>query len=298
MADTGQWSGGFAHWVEGDTAYLSIAFSWCLPDAFSRAVWYRQQGYRVRAGGPGTFTKKGRDFIAPVAEVGGAYPDAIAKHNPMATFASRGCDVNCHWCIVPKMEGREFTEFPDFIVRPVLCDNNLSGLSLAYQKHIVDRYKAAGVPLLDANSGFAPAKLDEEVYALWRTINRGPWRFAYDCMARRPHVERVMRMLKDVSPRRKRVYVMIGDEPFDACMQRIQEVIDWGGEPHVQPFMKLNTLEKRPAVRHDWTAQSLRDVARWANRYLWKKTDFEGYRRSAKTSRDRPANEGDGLFAA
>jgi hypothetical protein len=284
-ASTGQWSGGLAEWIEGDTAHLSVVFSWRLNDAFSRAVWYRQAGYRVRAGGPAILTSKG--FLNDVAEVGGAFPDAIARHNPMATFASRGCDIGCWWCIVPKLEGRTYTEFPDFVVRPVLCDNNLSGLSLDYQRHIVGRYRASDVPLLDANSGFAAARFDEEVYALWRQVNRGPWRFAYDCLERRPHIERVLRLLRDVSPRRKRIYVMIGNEPVAACMQRIREVIGWGGEPHVQPFMKLNSHEKHPAVRFDWTRQGLRDVARWANRHLWKYTDFEDYRGAAKTSRDR-----------
>jgi len=54
---TGQWTGGLAEWTEGDTAFLSIAFTWRLDDAYSRACWYRQAGYRVRAGGPGIFTR-------------------------------------------------------------------------------------------------------------------------------------------------------------------------------------------------------------------------------------------------
>jgi hypothetical protein len=44
------------------------------------------------------------------------------------------------------------------------------------------------VPLLDANSGFEPRTFDEEVYARWRVINRGPWRFAYDDQAERADV--------------------------------------------------------------------------------------------------------------
>ena len=40
----GHWSGGLAEWTEGDTAFLPIAFSWRLKDAFSRAIWHR---YRV-----------------------------------------------------------------------------------------------------------------------------------------------------------------------------------------------------------------------------------------------------------
>lgn len=288
------WVNGLAEWTDGDTAYLSVAFTWRLNDAYGRASWYRQQGYKVRAGGPGIFTRK--HFLAEVAEIGGDYPDAVARHNPMATIASRGCPVGCWFCIVPKMEGKGFTLLPDFPVRPVLCDNNLSALSADYQRHIIDRYKATGVPLLDANSGFEPRTFDDEVFARWSEINRGAWRFAYDDAAERSYVERVMRMLKDVSPRKKRVYVLIGNEPMAACMERIKEVIAWGGEPHAQPYMKLNALQKQPHVRFDWSQQSLRDMARWANRYLYKYTDFDGYQRSAKTTRDDVYDARQGLM--
>lgn len=282
---TGAWIGGLAEWVDGDTAYLSVAFTWKLDEAYSRACWYRQQGLRVRAGGPGIFTRK--HFLAEVAEIGGELADAIVRHNPMATIASRGCPVGCWFCIVPKMEGRAFTLLPDFPVRPVLCDNNLSGLPADYQDHIVARYRAAGVPLLDANSGFEPRSFDDEVYARWRGINKGPWRFAYDDQAERPYVERVMRMLRAVPSRKKRVYVLIGNEPFESCMARILEVIAWGGEPHVQPFIKLNALERKPRVRFDWSEQKLRDVAGWANGRYWKYTDFAGYRRSHRSHAER-----------
>jgi hypothetical protein len=280
---TGQWVNGLAEWTEGDTAYLSIAFTWRLNDAYQRACWYRAAGYRVRAGGPGIFTRK--HFLADVAEIGGEYPDAVARHNPMATSASRGCPVGCWFCIVPAMEGRGFTLLPDFPVRPVLCDNNLSALPADYQQHIVDRYRAAGVPLLDANSGFEPRTFDEEVYRRWKPINRGPWRFAYDDEGDGPHVERVMRMLRHVTPRKKTVYTLIGNEPFDACMERIRRVIVWGGEPYAQPVMKLNALDRRPWIKHDWTERRLRQVQRWVNGRFWKYTDFDGYR-AQKTRAD------------
>jgi hypothetical protein len=283
MDSRGGWVDGLAEWTDGDTAYLSIAFTWRLNDAYMRAIWYKAQGYRVRAGGPGIFTRK--HFLADVAEIGGDYPDAIARHNPMATIASRGCPVGCWFCIVPKMEGKSFTLLPDFPVRPVLCDNNLSALPADYQDHIVARYKAAGVPLLDANSGFEPRTFDGSVLARWREINRGPWRFAYDDQAEREHVERVMVMLKAVPPRKKQVYTLIGNEPFAACMERIKQVIAWGGEPYAQPYMKLNALEKSPNVRFDWTDRTLRAVQRWVNGRFWRYTDFDGYHSSVKSSR-------------
>lgn len=279
---TGKWVRGLAEWTEGDTAFLSVAFTWRLNDAYQRACWYKAEGYKVRAGGPGIFTQK--HFLSDVAQIGGDYPDAVSRHNPMATFASRGCPVGCWFCIVPAMEGRTFTLLPEFTVRPVLCDNNLSALPADYQDHIVRRYQASEVPLLDANSGFEPRTFDEEVYRRWEPINKGPWRFAYDDQGDGPHVERVMKMLKDVNQKRKRVYVLIGNEPFEECMARIQRVIDWGGDPHVQPLMKLNALDKKPWVRYDWTEQTLRDVARWCNGWVWKKAAFADYDRSRRST--------------
>ena len=279
----GKWaSSGLVEWTDGDTAYLSIVFTWRLDEARERAKYYRAQGYKVRAGGPGLFTRK--HYLDDVVdEVGGDIPDAVARHNPMATIASRGCSVGCWFCIVPKMEGRDFTLLPDFPVRPVLCDNNLSALSMDYQQHIVRRYLQARVPLLDANSGFEPRTFNEDVLALWSIVNKGPWRFAYDDAADGPHVERVMRMLKDFSPRRKQVYVLVGNEPFDACMDRIQQVIGWGGEPYVQPYVKLNALVKEPNVRFDWTLHQLKRVQRWINGRFWRYTDFAGYDASIRS---------------
>jgi hypothetical protein len=284
MPDTGVWTGGFAEWVDGETAYLSVAFTWKLAHAYQRAVWYRAEGYRVRAGGPGVFTRK--QFLADVAEIGGEVSDAVARHNPMATIASRGCPVGCWFCIVPKMEGRDFTLLPDFPVRPVLCDNNLSALPVDFQRHIIERYRRAGIPLLDANSGFEPQTFDADCYARWDEINKGPWRFAYDEQKERTEVERVMHMLRGVPAKRKRVYVLIGNEPVAACLERLNEVIGWGGEPHAQPYIKLNALEKKAHLRFDWSEQMLRDIARWANRRHWRYTKFEGYRRSAHSARD------------
>lgn len=275
------WSGGLAEWTDDDTAYLSVAFTWRLDEAWSRACWYRAAGYKVRAGGPGIFTRK--HFLADVAELGGDYPDAIVHHHPQATMASRGCPVGCWFCIVPKMEGKAFTLLPDFPVRPILCDNNLSALPADFQEHIIARYKAEGVNLIDANSGFEPRTFDEDVFARWREINRGPWRFAYDDQAERPYVERVMRMLKGVSPRKKRVYVLIGNEPVASCHERLLEVLAWGGEPHAQPYMKLNALVKRPHVRFDWTEQKLRDMARWSNGRFWRYCKFEDYDASIRS---------------
>ncbi len=81
-----------------------------------------------------------------------------------------------------------------------------------YQKHIIARYQAFGQPLLDANSGFEPRSFDEDTYQRWKSLLRGPWRFALDEMRELEDVQRTMTILKEVPPRRKRVYCLVGNE--------------------------------------------------------------------------------------
>lgn len=269
------WSGGLTDWVDGETAYVSVVFSWMLPLAFQRAVWYKAQGYQVRAGGPAVWMRP--EYLAEVAEIGGEV-DAITHHNPQATIASRGCPVGCSFCIVPRMEGTTFTLLDNFVPRPVLCDNNLSALPVEYQNHIIGRYQETKTPLLDANSGFEPSTFDDGTYQRWRVINRGPWRLAYDTLAEESNVRRVMEILRSEPASNKRVYVLIGNEPMEACYQRIRQVIEWGGEPHCQPIMALNTLRKRPLIRYDWTEKKLADMTRWANKWLWRSVPLSEYR--------------------
>jgi hypothetical protein len=78
-------------------------------------------------------------------------------------------------------------------------------------------------------------------------------------------------------------------------MGRIREVIENGCEPHVQPFMKLNTRIREPVARFDWTVRKLKDVARWANGFVWKAAPFEEYDYSMRRIPER-YDEQQGLF--
>lgn len=281
-----KWAGGLVHWSVGSKAYLSVAFTYRLPDARKWAIYYRDRGMQVFAGGPALAHVKMQKYMEDVAWTPkgagnpGRMPGALQRHNPAATIASRGCSEKCSFCIVPFMEG-DFSTLPDFPVLPVLCDNNLSGLPSDYQDHIVRRYQAAGVPLLDANSGFEPRTFSAPVFERWRTINRGVWRLAYDDMQERDFIREAMAILRrgGVAPRKIQIYTLLGNEPYEACMQRVREVIEWGGEPFCQPLMKLVALTRDPHVKHDWTATKLRAVARWANNHMWRSAAprFEDY---------------------
>lgn len=276
------WSNGLADWTDRDTAYISVAFSWRLQDAYSKAIWYKQIGYRVKAGGIILGIPQNRKILEGIAEFGGSV-EAVIHHNPLATFASRGCPVGCWFCIVPKFEGKEFTLIPDFVPRPILCDNNLSALPVEYQDHIIRRYRETDTPLMDANSGFEPSAFDGDTYNRWRVINRGAWRFAFDEMREVDAVKRMAHILKDEPASKKRVYVLIGNEPIAQCYERVCRVIEWGCEPHCQAVLPLNALTRESfRILHDWDAQKLKDFMRWANKWLWRNIPLVDYRPRGK----------------
>lgn len=266
--------------LDAELVALSVIFSWHAPIA-------RQIALRMKAtadiwcGGPGMMAlgkwwQKETD-LACSASVDQRFDRQQGDY--LATFASRGCPVNCWFCVVPKLEGREFTLDWDFTPAPMLCDNNLSALPVEFQEHIIQRYQETGTPLKDANSGFEPRTFDEGTYRRWKPILRGPWRFAFDEQREAADVERTMRILRPEKKYRKRVYVLIGNEPIESCYERAMKVLEWGGEPYCQPVMPLNALSREHLiVRHDWTQQKLKDFARYFNRFLWKYVPLREYK--------------------
>jgi len=256
------WGGTFAEWLDGDTAYLSVAFTWDLQAAHQRAVWLGQQGHRVRAGGPAVSLMP--HMLADVAELGGE-ADALSHHNPQATFTSRGCIRRCPFCAVPRIEGglRELAEWEP---RPIVCDNNLLACSVAHFDKVIDRLR----PLsgIDFNQGLDArlltkhhaerlAELDCTVRLAWDHIDTGnAFMAAYE------------RLRKAGLPKRRiQVYVLIGyqDTPDDAWF-RLRTVWNLGIKPNPMRYNPLDALVRDAYVGEAWTDSLLTETMRyWQN---------------------------------
>jgi hypothetical protein len=262
-----------------EAVYLSCVFSWHAP--LAREIAWRVRGHaEVFCGGPGMFALGNwwRRETGLEAQRGLDWRFERQRGHFRMTFASRGCSVNCWFCVVPRLEGTDFTLDAEFEPAPILCDNNLSALPADFQQHILERYRVTGTRLVDANSGFEPRTFTEETYQRWRHQLLGPWRFACDTSSELAYVQQMMTVLAGEAPRRKQVYVLIGNEPIAACYERARKVIEWGGEPYCQPVMPLNALSRdQVMVRHDWTLQLLRDFARFFNRHLWRTLELRDY---------------------
>lgn len=282
-----EWAGDPGMFAYGyDLVCLSVIFSWHAPIA--RDIAQRVSAHSdVWAGGPGLFAlwKWWKDETGLTVQRGIDTRFDKQRGNYKMTFASRGCPVNCSFCIVPRLEGIEFTLDWDFQPAPVLCDNNLSALPADFQEHIIRRYQETSTRLGDANSGFEPRTFTEETYQRWKPILRGPWRFAFDEMSEEQWVRPMMDILKSESSKRKRVYVLIGNEPIAACYERAMKVIEWGGEPWCQYVLPLNWLGNPAAIRSrfDWTYRLGRDFARFFNRHYYKYTTIQQYQAGQRT---------------
>lgn len=277
--DVQEFGGDPGMFIQGfDLVALSVIFTWHAPIA--REIAWRVSGRaEVWCGGPGIFRLQEwwKRETGLAAHEGLDHRFERQPGTYRMSFASRGCPVGCHFCIVPKLEGLEFSYNIDFYPTPILCDNNISALPVLFQEHVLRRYRDTGVHLLDANSGFEPKYFDAGTFERWSPQLRGPWRFAFDMMPEWRNVKTMMEILKEEPPRKKQVYVLVGNEPIDTCYERAMKVIEWGGEPYCQPYMDLDTLTKEPRVRYDWTVESVKDFARYFNRRLWRNHKISEY---------------------
>lgn len=263
-----------------DVVWVSAIFSWHVPRLIRSALAALDMGKRVEVGGPGTF-----GLVDHIRRETGltatARPDARFERQPgrySRVFWSRGCPAkNCSLgfprggavpiCSVPEMEGWKFTLYHDVTPAPVILDNNLSALPRAHQEHIVERTLSAGFKTVDANSGFEPRPFRAATAALWNRLPLVAWRFAYDEIAERAAVLRMLETLDGigVSRRRLHIYCLAGNEPIAACEQRVREIREWKCVPIVQARTPLDYLGGQLPVLHDWTSRSLKDFKRWGN---------------------------------
>lgn len=267
---------------DADLFAFSCVFSWHLPRLVVMANAAKATGAEVWIGGPAvTFSAKNREYVHTktgiVPHTGIDERFEREPGNYSMVYFSRGCPAYtpaCGLCPVPRIEGNEFRYYPEAKPAPMLCDNNLSALPADYQQHIIDRYKAdwPARKKVDANSGFEPHTFTEETLLRWNKFPLSCWRFGYDDLTERDEALRMMSLLRNhgYTGEKVRVYTLIGNEPIEACQQRVREVIENGCHPWPQRLRPLDWLGGPLPTRHDWDEQTLIAFQRfYGNRAFW-----------------------------
>ena len=260
------WSKKFIEWKEGKDVFLSVVFTWDLPKAYQRAEDLSSKGYHVHAGGPAVLLNP--QYLADVAECNGKDIPVLHRHNPNATFTSRGCIRRCPFCAVPKIEG-ELVELEDWPVRPIVCDNNLLACSRVHFDRVVDKLK----PLsgIDFNQGL-DARLLTKYHAERLSELKCIARLAWDDIAYESAFRRAYQLLRNAGfPKsRIRVYVLIGynDTPEDA-LYRLSEIWKTKSFPNPMRYQPLDALKKNSFVGEAWTETELRRYMHYWSRLVW-----------------------------
>jgi hypothetical protein len=270
------WSGGYIERTIGNTAYLSVVFSWQLQKAYQRAIWFNQLGYHVIAGGPAV--KYNLDYLQNVCDIENEMP-FLEYHNPDATFTTRGCPRCCPFCIVSKIE-TEYRELSDWPIRPIVCDNNLLASSNDHFNSVIDKLKK--LKMVDFNQGLDARLMTKEKADRVAELNMKVVRLAWDHISIEDKWRKAFNILLSVGFPAKKIqsYVLIGynDTPEDA-LYRLQTIKDLGAMPNPMRYQPLNAIRRNEYISPKWSDRQLKDYMRYWSRQVWlKNVPFEDYK--------------------
>jgi hypothetical protein len=271
-----EWPKSLVKWTENDTAYLSVVFTWDLPQAYMRAVWLKEQGYEVKAGGPACLLMP--DYLSSVARVNGEAINALWRHNPNATFTSRGCIRKCPFCAVPKIEG-DLVELDEWEPKPIVCDNNLLACSQKHFDKVIDSLK--GISSIDFNQGLDARLLTKYHADRLAELDLGIVRLAWDNVKTGNQFMRAYETLRNAGIPRSliNVYVLIGfDDTPDDALFRLRTVKNLGSTPFPQRYQPLDSLAKNQYISPQWAERELKRFSRyWARQAYLRGIPFEEY---------------------
>lgn len=274
---------------DADLFAFSAIFTWDLPKL---AYWVNQIKSigNVWVGGPAPSSNpqyvEQQTGIKPHIGIDKRFELQPGKYK--MSRSTRGCPVGCSFCIVPRIDGTTIKEYSDFEPAPFMMDDNITASSVEHQEMVIERLSRENYCTIDFNSGFEPSYFGQAEFERFDRLPIKFWRLGFDEIKEEKQVHEMIQLLREnnVPSRSIRVYCLAGNEPFEQVHYRAEKIIEWGGEPHIQPLIPLNALEKKPVVQkqYEWTFQKLSDFARYYNRWLWRKPgrSFEWYKSSKK----------------
>ena len=272
---SGGWNDGYVEWQEDNIVYISVVFSWHMQKAYQRAIFWKSQGFQVIVGGPAVEYRP--EFLANVATVNNNIP-TLFRHNPNATFTTRGCIRKCNFCIVPQIEGK-FRELDAWEPKSIICDNNFLACSDSHFNKVIDSLK----PLqdVDFNQGLDARLLTKERAQRLIELNLRCLRLAWDTRSYEGAFMRAFQILRDIGfPASKIwVYALVGfrDTPEDT-FNRLETIASLGALPFPMRYQPLDTPRKNSFVDKGWRDAEIKKMTRyWMHQWLYRTIPWDEY---------------------
>ena len=220
---------------EHTEVHISCSFTW--DKAHSEYLAYQWEGRTnkpVKLGGP-AFGSEAESFEQ------GMYI------KPNIVFTTRGCNNNCSWCSVPKIEGR-LRELP-ILAGNIIQDNNFLQASRAHKDKVFDMLKTQrGICF---KGGLEAALIDDHFVTAVSGLRVAELWLACDTDSALPAFKRACAKLVTAGFARRKIrcYALIGDD-MDKNEARLQEIYNAGALPSAQVFRDF--ADKKPKLSPDW----------------------------------------------
>jgi hypothetical protein len=279
-----------------DKIYCTSAiFSWCVPETIQHILELKQKWPQTElmVGGvtasrdPTYFEEKTgiRPHVGILWKVEGYRPDyeSFDWHSSSLVFTSRGCWVDCDFCNVPSLEGKQVkvisgwkNHINEAWTRLVLQDNNIAATPWQHFSEVMD-YLHEHEYQIDLNSGLEPHSFTEKHAQGMAGLNWRPIRTAFDEMKEEKEFTRTMELIRQYLTQKHQdimVYVLFDhkDTPEDA-LYRCLKVAELGGSPWPMPFRPHTWYSKEEYVGPNWTHEQITKFYRfWSRAMIWRST--------------------------
>lgn len=218
------WPNGPTFWMEDQTLYVSIPFTWNLPEVRTHLLQRSMLWDSAIVGGPAVLLMP--EYLSGLTNVtiGDEMPGVLQRVNPMATRTTIGCIRRCAFCgigqgRIDRVGFRELSDWPDL---PIICDNNLMAASMRHLERVCERLRIWG--WADFNQGLDARLLTYDKARLLGMIATPMVRLALDNLSDRWVWVKALEMLLGAGIAKKNIrsYCLIGfnttpDEAWNRC---------------------------------------------------------------------------------
>lgn len=274
-------------WIESDTLYISVPFTWNLPEVRAEILQGSFYWSRAVVGGPAV--KLMPEYLADMAEIRNSYPGVLQKINSNATKSTEGCIRKCMFCAVPKIEGefRELEEWPD---RPVYIDNNILAASRAHFDKVIDRLKKH--PYSDFNQGLDARLLTNYHAGRLAELRKPIIRLAWDTPGQEQAILAALGKLLGTGIPKSRIfcYVLLGylDTPRES-IYRLETLRNLGVKASPMWYHPIDCMDCRRPINESlgWNLELMRDFMKyWSNDRYFYKIPFDDFKRKQRGRKD------------
>ncbi|MBA7533865.1 hypothetical protein ES705_26111 [subsurface metagenome] len=217
---------------EVEEVHISVLFTWDIEEGFELQKNYLQHYTKVLIGGPAFVNNSYKPRF---------YPGRYVKKGIIIT--TRGCNNNCPWCLVPKIEGK----FKEINIEPgnIIQDNNIL---MANKNHLRRVFQM----LKDQRRIRFLGGLDKRLLKDWhieelRSLKIEELWFSFDSWDDKKEFMKVTEKLRDSGFRRNQIrcYVLAGfNEPIQASENRLRFVYECGALPFIQVYRSISEKKR------------------------------------------------------